>query len=285
MMLESRAEKFTYYHYDPSVAAAIIFIVLFLLTTLLHAYQMFRTRTWFFIPFVLGGLCEMIGYVGRAVSAAQTGERTSGPYIVQSVLPLLAPALFAASIYMELGRIVEVVEGDANLFIKRRFLTAIFVCGDVLSFAMQGAGGGLLASKTTSSRNLGTTIIEAGLGVQVGFFVVFVLAATIFHWRMRKTPTSRSLEIGWQRHMVALYTTSLLILVRSIFRLVEFSDGFDGPLLQHEVYIYVFDAALMLFVMLIMNWVHPSEIKSWLKGGKAVQGFRMKTPMTTVTNV
>lgn len=41
---------------------------------------------------------------------------------------------------MELGRIVEVVEGDANLFIRRRFLTAIFVCGDVLSFFMQGAG-------------------------------------------------------------------------------------------------------------------------------------------------
>jgi hypothetical protein len=41
---------------------------------------------------------------------------------------------------MELGRIVEVVEGDANLFIRRKFLTAIFVCGDVLSFFMQGAG-------------------------------------------------------------------------------------------------------------------------------------------------
>lgn len=83
---------------------------------------------------------ELIGYVGRAVSAAQTGERTLGPYIVQSVLPLVAPALFAASIYMELGRIVEVVEGDANLFIRRKFLTTIFVCGDVLSFFLQGAG-------------------------------------------------------------------------------------------------------------------------------------------------
>lgn len=83
---------------------------------------------------------EVIGYAGRAVSAAQTGERTLGPYIVQSVLPLVAPALFAASIYMELGRIVEVVEGDANLFIRRKFLTTIFVCGDVLSFFMQGAG-------------------------------------------------------------------------------------------------------------------------------------------------
>ncbi|RDI87306.1 hypothetical protein Vi05172_g2872 [Venturia inaequalis] len=285
MMLEPRKDGFSYYHYDPSVAAAILFIVLFFLTTSLHTYQMFRTRTWFLIAFVLGGLCELIGYVGRAVSAAQTGERTLGPYIVQSVLPLVAPALFAASIYMELGRIVEVVEGDANLFIRRKFLTTIFVCGDVLSFFLQGAGGGLMASKKNSTRKLGTTVIEIGLGVQIAFFAVFVLAATIFHRRMRKTPTPRSLEIGWQRHMMALYSTSLLILVRSIFRLVEFSSGFDGPLLQHEVYLYVFDAALMLFVMLIMNWIHPSEIKSWLKGGKAAQGFRMKTPNVTTAAV
>ncbi|TID27568.1 RTA1 domain protein [Venturia nashicola] len=284
-MLEPRKGGFSYYRYDPSVAAAILFIVLFSLATLLHAYQMFRTRTWFLIPFVLGGLCETIGYVGRTVSAAQTGERTLGPYIVQSVLPLVAPALFAASIYMELGRIVEVVEGDANLFIRRKFLTAIFVCGDILSFFLQGAGGGLMASKTNSTQKLGTTVIEIGLGVQIAFFVVFVLAATIFHWRMQKNPTSRSLEIGWQKHMTALYSTSLLILIRSIFRLVEFSNGFDGPLLHHEVYIYVFDAMLMLFAMLIMNWIHPSEIKSWLRGGRAAQGFRMKTPRVTTSAV
>lgn len=142
-----------------------------------------------------------------------------------------------------------------------------------------------MASKTSASRKLGTTIIEIGLGVQIAFFAIFVLAATIFHWRMHKTPTSRSLDIGWQRHMMALYSTSLLILVRSVFRLIEFSNGFNGPLLQHEVYIYVFDAVLMLSVMLIMNWIHPSEIKSWLRGGKAAQGFRMKTPIFTTTTV
>jgi hypothetical protein len=139
-----------------------------------------------------------------------------------------------------------------------------------------------MASKTNSSRKLGTTVIEGGLGLQIIFFGVFVLAATIFHWRMWRSPTPRSIDINWQRHMTALYATSLLILIRSIFRLIEFSSGFDGPLLRKEVYIYVFDAVLMLFVMLIMNWIHPSEIKSWLKGGKAAKGFRMSTPIASV---
>jgi len=77
----------------------------------------------------------------RSVNANQPfGEWTLLPYILSSVLPLVAPALFAASIYMELGRIVELVQGDRYLFIKRRWLTSIFVTGDVVSFLMQAGG-------------------------------------------------------------------------------------------------------------------------------------------------
>lgn len=59
---------------------------------------------------------------------------------MQSVLLLVAPALFAASIYMELGRIVLMVDGERSLFIRRTWLTKLFVAGDVLSFLMQSSG-------------------------------------------------------------------------------------------------------------------------------------------------
>lgn len=84
---------------------------------------------------------QVVGYAMRSVNANQPfGEWTLLPYILSSVLPLVAPALFAASIYMELGRIVELVQGDRYLFIKRRWLTSIFVTGDVVSFLMQAGG-------------------------------------------------------------------------------------------------------------------------------------------------
>lgn len=57
-MSSSQKASFDLYSYDPSMAAAVIFIILFLLITIIHTYQMFRTRTWFFIPFLLGGCCE-----------------------------------------------------------------------------------------------------------------------------------------------------------------------------------------------------------------------------------
>jgi hypothetical protein len=50
---------FKLYRYNPSMAAAVIFIILFFLITALHFYQMMRTRTWIFIPFVIGGVCKL----------------------------------------------------------------------------------------------------------------------------------------------------------------------------------------------------------------------------------
>jgi uncharacterized protein YqhQ len=73
---------FVLYRYDPSMAAAVIFIILFLLVSVLHLYQMVRTRTWILTPFVIGGFCisllqgsyfqqltnfpivQLIGYIG-----------------------------------------------------------------------------------------------------------------------------------------------------------------------------------------------------------------------------
>jgi hypothetical protein len=54
--------EFTFYYYDPSLAAGAIFAALFGLTTFLHLYQLLRTRTWFMIPFAIGGVCMSIFY-------------------------------------------------------------------------------------------------------------------------------------------------------------------------------------------------------------------------------
>ena len=53
---------------------------------------------------------------------------------------MIAPALFAATIYMELGRIIALCDGEHHSLIKLRWLTKIFVAGDVLSFLMQAGG-------------------------------------------------------------------------------------------------------------------------------------------------
>ncbi|KAB2570221.1 Protein RTA1 [Lasiodiplodia theobromae] len=258
---------FAFYRYVPSMAAAVIFCLLFILTSLLHTVQMFKTRTWYLTAFVIGGFFEVVGYAGRAMSAKQdAGCWTLMPYIIQSIFLLVAPALFAASIYMILGRIILLTDGEQHSIIRRTRLTKLFVGGDVLSFFMQGGGGGLMAKGNT----LGEKLIIGGLFVQLFFFTFFVFVAGIFHRRMAMVPTAKACvpEVRWQRYLCTLYVVSLLILVRSVFRVVEYLQGSDGFLLRTETYLYIFDALLMFLVMVWMNWFHPGEIGVLLRGGR-----------------
>ncbi|CAI7664140.1 unnamed protein product [Penicillium pancosmium] len=262
------AVQWTFYYYAPSSAAAGIFAGLFGLSSIFHFYQLIRTRTWFMIPFLIGGLLETVGYIGRLLSSLETPNYTQGPYVMQSALILIAPAFLAASIYMTLGRIIEMLDAERSSMIRLKWLTKIFVAGDVLSFLMQASGAGIMVKDMTNP-SMGENIIIGGLFVQIVFFGFFAISAVIFQIHLSKAPTARSIELSslWHRHMIALYVASILILIRSVIRVVEYIQGYDGYLMKTEAFIYVFDALLMFVTMLVLQYAHPSEVNCLLGRG------------------
>ena len=125
----------------------------------------------------------------------------------------------------------------------------------------------------------GPNIIIGGLVIQVLFFGFFMISSAVFHMRMHRDPTPYSLSIPlrWSEIIYVLYAASLLILVRSIFRLIEYAQGNDGYLISHEVFLYIFDALLMFATMLVFHVVHPSELNVWLKGkGMYTRGIKVQ---------
>lgn len=50
--------QIVFFEYRPNEPAAFTFIALFGLATLAHIVYVFMYRAWFFIPFVLGGVCK-----------------------------------------------------------------------------------------------------------------------------------------------------------------------------------------------------------------------------------
>ncbi|KAJ5990327.1 hypothetical protein N7522_010534 [Penicillium canescens] len=261
---ENDGVSFKLYRYTPSLVAAIIFIVLFALATLYHLYQVVRTRSWYFTVFVVGGAFQIIGYICRAL--AHDDKENIPIYSVGTIMILLAPPLYAASIYMTLGRLIVHLDAERLSLVPVKWLTAIFVTGDVIAFLMQAAGGGIMASGTLSAMTTGEHITIGGLAVQLVFFSIFIVASSIFHYRIRNNPTekslSRSRSTTWELVMTGLYVASILILIRSIFRLIEYAQGNDGYLISHEVFMYVFDSMLMFFTMVAMSIFHPSKILS-----------------------
>jgi hypothetical protein len=55
-MSDSSDTSFVLYRYTPSPAAAAIFMLAFLACGIVHAVQIFRTKTWYFTPLLIGVL-------------------------------------------------------------------------------------------------------------------------------------------------------------------------------------------------------------------------------------
>jgi hypothetical protein len=148
-----------------------------------------------------------------------------------------------------------------------------------------------------TGHKVGGYVIVAGLFLQFFWFVFFVVVAGIFHYRLNIIPTTRSQlsQIRWPTYLRSLYVVSGLIMVRSIIRIAEYLQGYNGYLLGHEAFLYVFDSLPMLVVMVWIIWKHPSEIVLLLRGqriftdGLAILNFRHKREdkwaIETVTEV
>lgn len=263
------------YHYTPSLGLAVCFCTTFGISTVLHTYQTTRSKSWYMIPIILGGICETTGYVGRILGAGEAPEYTLGPYIVQAILLLIAPALIAASIYMILGHIIRATDGDRYSLIRERILTKLFVLGDFMGFMIQSTGAGMLTNKDPEKKNAANYIIIGGLVIQLLFFGFFMLVAILFWARLSADrPRSSQLKVNgikWRLHTTIVFVCSTLIMIRSVFRVIEYAQGQDGILLTHEMYLYIFDAALMFLSVLILNVVHPSRISALNNGGRAIK--------------
>ncbi|KAF8913532.1 RTA1 like protein-domain-containing protein [Mucidula mucida] len=140
-----------FYQYTPVRVVAAAYAGVFGLSSIIHAKQIFATKTWYFLAMMIGGIMEDIFPQPELM-----------PYIIQSLLILLAPSLYAASIYVILGRLIQYLGTGKLSIIPVRHLTKFFVCGDVLSFLVQMGGGGISAKG-----NLGQKVILVGLAMQI----------------------------------------------------------------------------------------------------------------------
>ncbi|KAK3998041.1 RTA1 like protein-domain-containing protein [Cladorrhinum sp. PSN332] len=262
--------------YIPSLPATIVFAIIFLAITGLHIKKLFDFRTWYCVWFIIGGLMEVVGYIARAISHNNTGKLM--PYVIQNTFLLLPPVLFAATVYMVLGRIITHVNGESYSLVRVRWMTFTFVMGDVLSFCVQGGGAGIMVTGDGSNSDMGEKMIVGGLLIQVVVFGFFCITAAVFHWRYHHHSVGavayREREggaEGWKKLLFMLYSVSALIMVRSLFRVAEFAMGQDGYLLTNEWPLYVFDSVLMLGVMVAFYVWHPSLLQQGPEGRQRVR--------------
>ncbi|KAL8894494.1 MAG: hypothetical protein Q9192_004275 [Flavoplaca navasiana] len=149
----------------------------------------------------------------------------------------------------------------------------IFITFDCISICVQALGGGLAASASATyppgDTEPGTRIMTAGIIVQLVSMTVFAFLWVLFLWRARaKVRAERAL-------VLATSLSSLLIVVRNLYRVLELSQGWEGELITHEVYFAVLDGALMLLAVGLFNLCFPGR---YLLGKEEARRQRSMTP-------
>lgn len=120
----------------------------------------------------------------------------------------------------------------------------------------------LTQAKSADDVKRGENIIIGGLFIQIIFFGFFMIVALVFHRRISNNPTKGALMIvsPWKQLIHALYLSSGLIMVRSVYRVAEYVMGSEGVLMSKELYLYCLDALPMLLVAFSYNYFHPGRV-------------------------
>ena len=119
-----------------------------------------------------------------------------------------------------------------------KFFYWVFIPCDIVSLALQGAGGGLSSSSSGSSQ-VGVDIAIAGLSFQVATLAIFIALSLDYAVRRYKENRRTSTLEGRLPAKFKLFITFLsiaivLILIRCVYRIDELSDGYMGPLIHNE---------------------------------------------------
>ncbi|KAE8145971.1 RTA1 like protein [Aspergillus avenaceus] len=249
-------ENYNYYHFTPNKVVGIVATCLYGTSTVYHLYQVWRTKAYYFVTFITGAVMMTLGYIFRIMGAVDPTD--FGPFVAQAICIVLPPAFYAATIYMIYGRLVRSTGHEKLSIVAPAKVTKIFLIGDIVAIIGQSTGGGLTPNGGSLAK-IGDGITVAGLFVQLVFFGFFLAVTVLFERRVRGQAIGRR-RPRWLVLLYVLFLVSILIIVRCLFRVVEYIQGTEGFLATHEVYLYAFDTLPMFIVQAIFHVWHPGRI-------------------------
>lgn len=179
-----------------------------------------------------GLVFEIIGYIAWSLSAKKD------PYsliffVLNYFFIVTAPVIFAAGIYTVLSALISRL-GNMYSFLRPAVILGFFISSDVISTIVQIAGARLVGVKESRRQDPTTAnnILLAGLAYRVFAMSIFVLLMSTFQLRAHLAIK----EHGLQVFRLSFSISTLVVYMRTIFRLIETAEGLGGKLSTREVY-------------------------------------------------
>ncbi|WWC69309.1 uncharacterized protein I206_103247 [Kwoniella pini CBS 10737] len=292
------------YSYIPSLTLGIIGVLTF---TIIVSFQLFyiffnknknknKNKTkWFHILLLIGSFMEIGGYSARLSSHKRPFVISS--FVAQYFLIVVAPVLFSAAIYLSLSLAIRGYKGSEKLLIiSPKKVLIFFVTADVITTIIQVVGAALIGSSESAkvrgnsskvTPQQANNISLAGLSIQCFSFTIFLC---ILIFSIYKSYYLKNYLIQIQIKNIKqlrlflniILITSLLILIRTTFRLSEIGQGFFGFASTHEFLFGILEYLPVILTLFIWSLLPPSKflknlnddrerLDSNLEGNEALQ--------------
>ncbi|KAG8731900.1 hypothetical protein FRC10_001364 [Ceratobasidium sp. 414] len=258
------------FNYVPTGWIGIIFLVFFGVTTAAHLLEAVLFRTWFMIPtLVLCGIGELVGWAGRYWG--HLSPTNGNAFMQQICATIISPSFLTAAMFLILPRIVNEM-GAQYSRISARLYARIFISADVAALVVQAVGGAMASSANDpAGSKRGGNIMLAGIVIQLVAVILFTILALEFTIRYTLNKPARPNQedpsqkyTGWTLvprgvvfMLVGLAIATLFVLIRSVYRTIELSDGWNGAIISTEKWFNWFDGMPIVVAMVTLNVFHP----------------------------
>ncbi|TEY31807.1 hypothetical protein BOTCAL_0775g00010 [Botryotinia calthae] len=272
-------------YYQPTLFENVFYLSIFAALLIIHIIQLWRWSAWSFSCYMLTGLVlEITGYLGR--NQIHYDPFASNPFLIYLICVTIAHGLFTVSIYMTYSRILLHYGPHLSSF-SPKANSITFMAADWIALILQVAGGAIAdTAATEAGMNSETNILVAGLSFQVFGLIVLMIAVADYTFKVSGERTRRQAanwtagedKIGASERKMrylcySLTVATVLILIRSIFRVAELAKGFQSKLANEEVTFMIFEGAVMILATTIMSIFHPGLI---IKGKWKESGWELK---------
>ncbi|KAJ5220609.1 uncharacterized protein N7469_009496 [Penicillium citrinum] len=187
-------------------------------------------------------------------------------YIASQVFIYICPPLLELGNYHILSRSFHYIPHKAPIPPGR----VLMVFGPVMMVVetLNSLGVAFTSNPTSTETQVGKILVLAAIGIQICLIFTFFILAGKFHWRCSRDKVQTK---AIPTLPIVMYLSMSLILIRSIYRIVEHAGNSDidihdpltlqslTPLMRYEWYFYVFEAATMLGNSLLWNIWHASR--------------------------
>ncbi|KAI0386732.1 RTA1 like protein-domain-containing protein [Hypomontagnella monticulosa] len=257
--------------YQPSLAGGAVFLSLFAVLIPITLALGVKYRCSVFATVIATGLAlEVVGYIGRVLLHNSPTDRTS--FILFLLGTLLGSTLIGGAMFIVMPQIVTVY-GEEFRSWRPVWYLFLFYAFTAVSLVLQLAGGIVSTVQDEPEQvNTGIRVLVVGLAIQLVSLVLFIGHAMLFAIALRTRRHRLDIKfasiynsMSYKAFLFAFSFATVLLLIRTAFRIVVIAEGYGSSVAQSETLLLVFDGMMVLLSTLILLAFFPGRVlgASW----------------------